>query len=365
MAKTLGDLLKEQLHGTLDKYMEGGGRRSGLESANKSADDGEDELSICRYLKGVSFGIWTNAEKEKEAFEEASKAMTELTGAGGGVLVPPKIERQLIPLLAAKSVIRGMGPRVLNLPQTNAVSIPRKTASTTAYWVGESSSITESQPTLGDIQLRLKTVAALCKLPNELLEDSQPSADALVKEDMTDVLARAEDLAIIQGSGGTEPLGLYNDPSVSSTSLTAAITYDDLMDVMYAIEVANATYSGWLMHPRSKNTLRKVKNGIGDLVWQQGDVTKSNPDRLLGLPCFYTTQIPINLTVGAITSSSYIMLGDFKELLIAQKRAGLTIAASSETSDAFAKNQTWFRALRRLDAGPRQPDAFHILKGVQ
>jgi len=364
MTGTVQDFISKRLSERMAPLLTGARKSHRAKTSTATKDD--DELSISLWLRGVSTGIWYGAQAEKEAHEEwAEKAMTELTGAGGGVLVPPRIERQIIPLLRAKAVLRSMGITVINLPETNAISLPRQTGGTTGYWVGESEAPTETEITLGDLELRLKTLMALAKIPNNLIEDSTPAADTLIKKDIATVLALTEDLGLVEGVGGKQPLGIYNNTAINSTTLTAAIAYDDLMKAQQSIEMRNGTFTGWLMNPRSKTTIRVLKDGFGRYVWEQGDVTKNVPDRLLGLPLYYSTQLSITLTFGAITAASYIILGNWSEVILAQKRNGMTIEASREASTAFTTDQTWIKAKRRVDAGVRQTDEFQIIKGVQ
>ncbi len=361
----LKEALKSALHSALDPVLKAGARKAGLEDANKNLGDPEATLSITRYLMGAVNGQWAGAEAEKALYEDAQKAMTSLTGAGGGILVHPQIAAQVIPLLRAKAVIRGLNPTVINLPNTNTLQMPRLATGTTAYWVMESEHKTDSEPTLGELELQLKEVAGLCKIPNALLEDSTPAADQIVTMDLGTVLSLAEDIALIQGTGGAMPLGIYNWPGIGATTLTLPITFDDLLNAMTTVETLNGKYSDWLMHPRSKNTLRQLKDAEGRYIWMQGNVTKKEPDMLLGLPCHYTTSIPVNLTFGAVTASSYIILGDWADYVIIQKRDGIEMTPSTDAGDAFEHNQTWFRAVRRVDGGPRYTQDFHIVRGVQ
>ena len=364
MALSLQEILKQRLHTILDPSMGSGKRRGVLEGASKGGDDGE-EYSITRYLRGAIWHNWQGAKKEQELFEEAQKAMSSDTMVTGGAIVHPKIHDQIIPLLRAKSVSSQLGMTEISLGETNALSMPKLSGGTTAYWVGENDEKTASELTFGEIDLKLKEVAGLVKIPNNLLEDSTPAADKIVREDLSTVLALAEDLALIQGVGGLQPLGLYNWPGVGSTTLTAAITCDNLLDAMETIESANGEYANWLMHPRSKKTLRKLKDATGKYIWDDGDISKALPPSLYGMPVHLSTQLPTNLTFGALTSCSYIILGSWKNYIKIQKRAGMKIDASTEAGTAFEYDQTWFRATRRVDCGPRHVEDFNIIKGVQ
>ena len=326
-------------------------------------------FSITKYIKGASGRGWNDADYEKMRFEETNKALTESTSTAGGFLVAPEYSAQLIELLQAQSVIRSMGPTVLPL-NSDQINIPRQTGASTAYWVAEEDTITESALTLGDLKLVLKNVAGIVRASNFLINDASPAIEALVRNDLVRKLALAEDLAFMFGTGGAQPLGIALDPDVGSTTLGspngATPTVDDLYDAMYAIEAENATYTAWLMHPRTKNSLRKLKDANGQYIWQQGNITTGEPDSLLGLPVRLSTQISITTTCGTNTDCSYIFLADWREYMIAERaNEGLVMAVSDEEGTSFAKNLSAIRGVMRVDGGCRQPNAFYVIKGVR
>ena len=73
-----------------------------------------------------------------------------------------------------------------------------------------------------------------------------------------------------------------------------------------------------------------------------------------------TTQIPINLTKGAGTALTEVYFGNWEELIIGQW-GGMEIALSTETSDAFEKDQTWVRVLQEVDIAVRHPESFCLV----
>lgn len=343
--------------------------QSDTEEGVEKSDKKSRPFSIAKYLRGAMKGVWHEAELEKSAFATANKALSEGTSTAGGFLVPDEFSNELIDLLRAKAVIRGLSPRVYQL-KGDTLNIPRQTTAATAYWIEENAEKTESEQAFGNVKLVLKEVAALVKVSNNLLMDASPAVDTIIKQDLVTQLQLAEDLAFIQGTGGSQPLGIYNDSGVSTTTLGsgngAAITFDDLMDAMYAIELANGSMSAWVMHPRTKNGLRQLKDGNGNYIYNIGDLTKGLPDSLLGMPVALSTQIPINLGFGSGTNLSYVILGDFSEFGIGQKAgSAVQISASDQAGDSFKFDQTWFRAVLRVDCVIRTPGSFYIVKGTE
>ncbi len=324
-------------------------------------------FNIAKYITGHMTGRWENADFEKSQYFEVNKVMGSAVGTAGGFLVAPEYNAEVIELLRAKAIIRQMGPTVFQM-NSDTLSFNRQTAATVAYWVEEGDEKTESDITLGQETLVLKEVAGITRVNNTLLFDSSPAVDTLIKSDLVKQLSLAIDLAFIQGTGGGQPLGIYNDPIVPTTTLGggngAAIGFDDLWDAMYAIEAANGTSNAWLIHPRTKNTLRKLKDGNGNYIYTTGDLNKGEHDNLLGLPVFKTTQIPITLTFGTGgANQSYMILGNWSEFVIGEKSGeGFMLDVSKERYFEF--DQTAIRLVRRTDCLVRQPDEFYIIKGI-
>jgi HK97 family phage major capsid protein len=365
VSKKFEALLNDALHKALDPVLDTEARKS----AGEPNDTNGEDPSISKYLRGMRDGNWAHAEKEEKLFEEVKKYSSDV-GEEGGQLIHPKIADQIIPLIRNNTVIRGLGPQVVQLPNTNTLELPRQTSGSGYAWVGESDDIETAvgndEVTWGDLELSLKTVVGFARIPNTLIEDSTPAADQIVRNDIAKVLGIAEDLAIMVGEGGTQPLGLYYWDDVADNDVDAALTFNDIIDAQTAIESNGGEYRYFVCHPQLKGQLRQIVDSDGRYVWQQGDVTKDAPDTLLGIPCVYSTNIPTNIDYDGSTAANrtFAILADFSELLIIEKERGIKMDSSTEASDSFLNYETLFRAIRRMDSGPRVPENFYFLKNI-
>jgi HK97 family phage major capsid protein len=104
--------------------------------------------------------------------------------------------------------------------------------------------------------------------------------------------------------------------------------------------------AGLVLHPTGWNKLRKVAAAAGTPKVYAG-VGHSVIDEACDIKAFKTTQL----------AATDALVGQFSELIVANW-AGIVFAASKETADAFAKNQTHIRAILLVDIGVRQPAAF-------
>lgn len=333
-----------------------GGRK--LEFPGGELSDGPEGFRLGRFFKALSTKDWTGARIEKKALGEA-------TGPAGGYLVPEEQIREVKDRITAQSAVRRAGATVYPMA-TDTLNIPKVSGGATAYWLGENTQITASDPTFAQAQLVAKVLAAMVKVSNQLLADSSGAAEAAIRRDVAKTIALAEDLAFIQGSGtGNEPKGIINTPNVNEVTLGAnggTPTFDTIYDALYKVEQNNGVATAWIMHPRTKNTLRKIKDSQGEYLYTLSPSLKA-PDSLVGIPVYLSTQIPTNLTVGTSTDCSYIVVGQFDEAIIGE-RLGMEFAID-QSGTAFEYYQSWIRAISRLDFTLRTPEVFCKVTGVR
>jgi len=149
-----------------------------------------------------------------------------------------------IDLLRNTSVALRMGVTRLSGLVGN-VTIPKMTAGNTAYWLAdETTQITESQPTIGQLALAPKNVAALTELSHQLMQQSTPDAEALVLNSIARDIGLAVDVGILRGSGNSgQPTGIATTGSIGAftgSSLAAA----GLLDAQADVAASNALMPG-------------------------------------------------------------------------------------------------------------------------
>lgn len=232
--------------------------------------------SLMRALRAAQNRDWTKAGLELEANKEISKRLSKLPRAETAFFVPLDVmmrDRQpqgyavrdmtaagvsgsnylvgtnlmagsFIDLLRNTSVALRMGVQRMSGLVGN-VTIPKMTAGNTAYWLAdETTQITESQPTIGQLSLAPKNVAALTELSHQLMQQSTPDAEQLVLDSIARDIGLAVDLGILRGSGASgQPTGIATTGSIGAftgTSLAAA----GLLDAQADVAAANALNDG-------------------------------------------------------------------------------------------------------------------------
>jgi HK97 family phage major capsid protein len=204
--------------------------------------------------------------------------------------------------------------------------------------------------------------------------DSDPAVDGIIREDISNKLALAVDNAILEGSGiGNEPLGLLN-LGCTTTALNAAPTYNNLVDAVSRVEVENVSENptwAWVFNPREKHTFRKIQDargasaGVGAYIFTEmgsnNALVGGVPNELLAYPYRTTTQITPDTTDNNETE---IYFGQWNDVIVGMRKT-IEIRASDEAGNAFQYDQTYIRAIMRLDVNIRHAESIEILTDVR
>jgi HK97 family phage major capsid protein len=138
----------------------------------------------------------------------------------------------------------------------------------TGYWVGESKPIPGTVGDFSTVSLTPLKVAALAVVSNELLRDSSPAAEMLVRDMLVQASAQRVDTTFISAtaaSAGVSPAGMLNGVSaVNSAGNTGAALRTDL-GALYAIFIAakNASNLQLVMNKGLAKSISLLVNALG------------------------------------------------------------------------------------------------------
>lgn len=352
------------------KALESGAKRRKLGVSLPGVEDEKEKFSFQRAILAISTKDFSIAPFEMDVMRECNKKRDLSTDvdSAGGYLVPNEFMTELIELLRAKLVVGRLGVTRFSGLTGGSIMVPKQTGAATGYWVAENADVTESQQTVGQLEMRPREAAGMTVVSDRLLRLSNPGAEAMIRSDLAAVIDRLVDLAVLQGTGGTQPLGIVNTSGINTTSMATTPTVDLLYAMMYEVEADNADAGnlGWAFHPRTWNTLRQLKDANGNYILMGPNgpgVALQNSDRgpaqgtLLGHPFATTTQIPTNL--GATTNRSRIYFGNWSDVVVGEWE-GLMLRASQETNDAFQKRQTWVQIVTEMDCLLKHGESFCV-----
>ena len=175
---------------------------------------------------------------------------------------------------------------------------------------------------------------------------SSPDLEAVMRNDLAQVLAQRLDLTAIQGAGtAIEPLGIVTDPNVSFLP-PQPVSYDLLVDLTTELARKNALQGSlaWLAGSIVRGLLLKLKDDYArplglDLLFQ-------------GFPFAFT-----NLAVGPATVVNPLIFFDAGSLYLGMW-SEIDLLLNPYAEDAFSKGNTLLRAAMTVDIQKRWVDAF-------
>jgi len=355
-------------------------RIGALESRTKAraittpkTDKPRTEFSFSRAITAAKTGDWSEAKVEREMVQEEQarrrerfkgslqRIMNVSTDSQGGFSVPEATQAELIEMLKAESVVQAMGPRRLDGLTVSPLRINRQSGASTHNWTSESTAVSDSTPTLDQINLTPHKSMLVVKLTNEQLMLGTVGEE-FVRQDMAEQLALGEDLGFISGSGASgQPTGMVNLTGIGSVAFGGGVDLDKLFDMIYELEQDNVPCKklGWMMNPLVWHDLRVLKDGEGRYLLDPKSQT------LLGYPYKKTTQM--NTPTGSATSNALVLV-DFSQIILASWGA-MDILVSKEATDssgnsAFMLDETWVRVVRHVDIAARHVEAICTSTGI-
>ena len=269
------------------------------------------------------------------------------TTTSGANLVPDDHRGdQYIPALRNSLLARRLGVRVLSGLRGN-VSIPKAGNSVTAGWVAENSALSPSDMTFGNATLTPRHVGALSEMSRQLIQQSDPSIEQLLRDDMSFQVAQAIDSALIQGGGANEPDGVIATLATANGTL-AGPTWAQVLAIIEAVETANALGShNWLLNPAAKAKLRDTLKVSGDagagFLLQDGQMG--------GYTAHTTNQVPSD------SGGNSVIFGDWSQVLLGVW-SELDILVNPFAETAYSKGNVLIRAMATCDVAIRHAEAF-------
>ena len=376
-------------------------------------------LVIGAAAKMMAYGggnLFSARQASVEVYGEShpvTRALVASTGPAGGFIVPPDYMNDIIELLRPAAVVRGSNPRVIPMPR-GTMTLPGQASPATATYGSEGSQVASSQQTLRQIVASFKKLTALVPISNDLMRYADPAIDAMVRDDLVEVIALREDLAFLLGDGTqAAPMGFtgFANACVVSQGGTAGV-WSTTADSTAAVNgsagnpllgqnggnfiTSNETYSEttvvgeltgminrldtanvqdrrrvWFMHPRTYNYLFGLLNSLGLYVFRD----ELSRGTLYGYPFKKTTQIPSNIwdPTGTNKDCSFIILAEMNETMIldsmslelAVSREGTYTDANGNTVSAFQYDQTLIRAIAEHDFQLRHDSGCSVLQFVR
>jgi HK97 family phage major capsid protein len=273
---------------------------------------------------------------------------------GGGAFTPADAPSTFFDLLAAKSVALRSGIRRI-MTDRDTVIVPRLSADAATGWVSEAATISEASPTADQVTAVPRKLAGLIQLSNELIADADPNILEVAGQSIVRSIGLKLDNGIYEGSGSPPQItGLKNVAGINTVSMgtngLTPVNLDAYADAIATLESFNSEASVIVMHPRSWQTLIKIKEITGSvkplLQESAGAGTAGIQRSLYGVPVLLSSQFSITETQGTSTDCSSAYVYEASQLvLVARQQASVRL----DQSRLFNSDQSELRCTARFD----------------
>ncbi|MBI4637691.1 MAG: phage major capsid protein [Candidatus Rokubacteria bacterium] len=230
------------------------------------------------------------------------------------------------------------------------------------YWVDEGTAPTATQVKLAQVEMKLRKVAALGYMTDELQADA-PALAAELTEAFTEELQFQVENAIVRGTGAGQPLGILNAAALVSiakeTGQAANTIVTENLSKMWARLPARSKLTAvWLINVDTEPQLDHLAIAVGTGGLEPRFVTYG-PDGILRIKGRPVIPVEYAETLG---TKGDILLTDLSRYRLIRKASGIETASSIHVR--FTQGENTFRAIYRVDGQPLPREAITPFKGT-
>jgi HK97 family phage major capsid protein len=224
-----------------------------------------------------------------------------------------------------------------------------------AFWENEGVAITQSKPNLETVSIRLNKLTALVPVTSELLEDAS-GLDSYLRKKAPEKMDYKITDAIIDGTGGGQPLGILQSASLVSVAKETSQVADTIVfaniNKMWSRMAARWRQNAvWLINQDVEPQLNALNTGgVGTdhafvpVFLPPGGLSQAPFGTLMGRPIIPTEACK---TLG---DKGDIILCDLNQYMTVRRTAG--IRAETSVHLWFDQDMTAFRFILRVAGQP-------------
>jgi len=282
-----------------------------------------------------------------------------------------------IDLLRNESVVAGYPARQMSFGQAGSIVIPRQTGKSAGGWVGEGLAIPVDALAFDDVTLTPKKNACIVVSTNELLRRSDPSAMALIRDDLVLGIAETIDTTFVSPdaeSAGVSPAGTqtYDASPTASGGTTLDLITADAKAAIGAMNANNLPQMGrvWLMNPARALSLQMIRDGLGTYAFKDEILSGT----WFGYPLIVSNTVPADIVM-LQSASNIIIASELAPQISLSQDASLHMSdgpdadiggggTATPVASMFQLDMTAIRAMTVLDWGARRAQCVETITGV-
>ena len=337
--------------------------------------DGESVREVAKSLYGENSSVYGIVAKAAVG----AATTTGATWAGPLVGEESSLFADFVEFLRPQTILGRFGsnsvPSLRRVPFRTALI--GQTTGGNGYWVGEGAAKPLTKFDFSRTVLEPTKVANIAVVTEEVLRDSSPSAEMIVRDQLAAALRERLDIDFINPAkaavAGVSPASILNGVTpVPSSGVDADAVRADIRALFGAFIAANnaPTAGVWIMEATTALALSLMQNPLGQAEFPG---LTMNGGALFGLPAIVSEYVPTGIV--ALVNASDIYLADDGGISVDMSREASLQMDDAPTNNSatptatslvsmFQTNSVAFRAERTISWAPRRTSASAYLTGV-
>jgi len=231
------------------------------------------------------------------------------------------------------------------------------------YWADEAGEKTASKPKFRKIELNLNKLVGLCYATDELMDDAM-ALEGVIRNGFVNEFGFLLDDAIINGTGGGQPLGILNAGCLVSVGketgqAVATVVTENIVKMYSRLFASSLPNAAWYINQNIQPQLHTMSLAVGTggsaVYMPPGGLSGQPYATLMGLPVIPIEQAATLGTVGDI------VLADFAKGYVLAEKGGIKSDVSIHVR--FIYDESVFRFVLRVDGQPVRATALTPYKG--
>ncbi len=313
-----------------------------------------------RHFEGIAvpMRLFTHAPYEKRVVTTALPS----GGPGANLISTDYRGDQFIDILRPNSVVYRSGATMLTGLVGN-VTIPALTVDNTLAWVAENAAISATDPEVDPVTLAPKHAGVITEYSRNMLLQTSPDIESILRTDMAKVIASGVDKAAIKGGGSNEPVGILGTSGIGDVpgdTNGLVPTWANVLALIATVQNANGSAMGFLS---TFNAVKKMRSTVR-VASTDSRMIMEGKDLLADYPLAASNNVPNTLTKGTSGAvCSALIFGSWSEVLIGVW-SELDVLVNPYETTAYSKGNVQIRAMATLDIKLRHAASFAATKDL-
>jgi HK97 family phage major capsid protein len=368
MAKLTEKEYKDLINTTTEKFLQ----EKGLTEMVRKLQFSEKHVDeMDKYEKTMRFFQAKMDNNRAEVAKYCGGNVKDLSGgtAGSGLeLLPTEFHSDIIDKVKADPrALRNMCT-VVPVTFRNGTWPVGATGISLTWESSDTNTLTETAPTFSSLTYSVSRIDGYTAIARDLLSDTPINLYDYLTKQYAKAFVKAENLAIMTGTGTNQPTGIVNTSGIISVACENAATTnvlacDDLMALPFNVDVTWRDGGAYFVNTSIVRQMKLFKDSMGRYLWVDGDILKGVPPTFNGYPVYeFSAIFPTNLTVNSKTTCTEVLFGNLEYYYLFDKNE-MGSEINTQSDQAFKNHEALVKMWERIDGKLSNPGTFALLTG--